>query len=76
MPRKKRSGFGDVVTDRATFDRGEARCPQCRNPIRALKVVKLSRSKVAFTSTLPRAGRATVCPQCECILSVEISGVI
>jgi len=53
-----------------------ARCPQCRNPIRALKVVKLSRSKVAFTSTLPRAGRATVCPQCECILSVEISGVI
>ena len=33
MPRKKRSGFGDVVTDRATFDRGEARCPSCRRPI-------------------------------------------
>jgi hypothetical protein len=47
------------------------RCPHCRNPIRTLKVVKLSRSKVAFTSTLPRTGRAFICSQCECILSVE-----
>ncbi len=33
MARKKRSGFGDVVTDRASFERGQARCPQCRRPV-------------------------------------------
>ena len=33
MGRKKRSGFGDVVTDRAAFERGDARCPNCRRPI-------------------------------------------
>ena len=33
MARKKRSGFGDVFTDRAAFERGEARCPSCKRPI-------------------------------------------
>lgn len=61
----------------ATYDLElPARCPHCRDPIRTLKIVKLSRSKVSFTSTLPRSGRAIVCPQCECIVSVEISGLI
>jgi hypothetical protein len=61
----------------ATYDLElPARCPQCREPIRTLKVVRLMRSKVAFMSTLPRGGRAVVCPQCECIVSVEISGLI
>ena len=33
MPRKKRSGFGDVTIERAKFDRGEAQCPSCKRPI-------------------------------------------
>lgn len=33
MGRKKRAGFGDAVVDRAAFERGEARCPNCRRPI-------------------------------------------
>lgn len=33
MPRKKRSGFGDISTSRAEFDRGETRCPSCKRPI-------------------------------------------
>ncbi len=33
MARKKRDGFGDVVTDKATFEQGAARCPSCRRPI-------------------------------------------
>ena len=53
-----------------------AKCPHCRAPIRTLKVVRLTRAKVAFTSTLPRSGRAMVCPECETILSVEASGLI
>jgi hypothetical protein len=53
-----------------------AKCPHCRDPIRTLKVLRLARSKVAFTSTLPRSGRAVVCPQCEAIISVDLSGLI
>jgi hypothetical protein len=53
-----------------------AKCPHCRNPIRTLKVLRMVRSKVAFTSTLPRSGRAMVCPQCEAIISVEVGGLI
>ena len=33
MPRKKRAGFGDVAIDRAAFERGEGRCPNCKRPI-------------------------------------------
>ena len=33
MPRRKRAGFGDVVIDRAAFERGEGRCPSCKRPI-------------------------------------------
>jgi len=33
MPRRKRSGFGDLTIDRASFDAGQARCPSCRRPI-------------------------------------------
>jgi hypothetical protein len=36
----------------------------------------MTRSKVAFTSTLPRNGRAFVCPQCERLLSVELAGIL
>jgi hypothetical protein len=60
----------------ATYDlEAPARCPHCRNPIRSLKIIKLSRSRAPFTSTLPRGGRAIVCPQCECIVSVAIAGM-
>ena len=61
----------------ATYDLElPARCPHCRDPIRTLKVIRMTRSKVGFTSTLPRTGRAIVCPLCECILSAEVSGII
>lgn len=33
MARRKRTGFGDVMTTRAAFERLEARCPGCRRPI-------------------------------------------
>jgi hypothetical protein len=52
------------------------RCPHCRDAIRTLRVLKLARTTVAFTSTLPRNGRAFVCPQCEKLLSVELSGIL
>ena len=44
--------------------------------IRVLRVFRLTRTQVSFTSALPRAGRVIVCPQCERILSAELGGLI
>lgn len=52
------------------------RCPHCREPIHTVRVVRLTRTQVAFTSTLPRNGRAFVCPQCERLLSIELAGLL
>jgi hypothetical protein len=55
-----------------TFERA-LRCPHCREPIRTVRVLRMSRTQVAFTSTLPRGGRIMACPQCERILSIELT---
>jgi hypothetical protein len=52
------------------------RCPHCRDPIRTLRVVRMLRTQVTFTSPLPRAGRALICPSCERIVSAELSGIL
>ena len=49
------------------------RCPHCREPMRTVRVLRLSRTNVSFTSTLPRGGRVFACPHCERMLSVELS---
>lgn len=51
-----------------------AKCPQCRESIDNLRVLGLTRTQVAFTSTLPRKGRVIVCPKCGQIISAELSG--
>jgi hypothetical protein len=53
-----------------------ARCPFCREILRTLRVLRLARTQVAFTSPLPRAGRVIVCPACERIISAELTGII
>jgi hypothetical protein len=53
-----------------------ARCPHCREPIRTLRVIRLTRTQVSFTSPLPRSGRALVCPLCERIISAELAGIL
>jgi uncharacterized C2H2 Zn-finger protein len=52
------------------------KCPHCREVIRTMKAVKLSRTQVNFTSTLPRGGRVLICPQCEKVLPAELSGIL
>jgi hypothetical protein len=50
-----------------------ARCPNCKELIRSLRVMRLKRTQVSFTSPLPRAGRVIVCPSCLAILSADLS---
>jgi len=52
------------------------RCPHCDEAIRTIRIVGMSRSQVAFTSTLPRKGRVAICPECDRILPVELSGIL
>ena len=48
------------------------RCSACREKITTLKAVRVMRSRVNFTSTLPRRGRLVVCPKCLAIMPVEL----
>jgi len=50
-----------------------ARCPHCRELVRSLRVLRLKRSQVSFTSPLPRGGRAIVCTSCQGIISADVS---
>jgi hypothetical protein len=52
------------------------RCPQCCSEISVVRVSRLLRTQVSFTSTLPRKGYIIVCPECDGILSAELSGLI
>jgi DNA-binding response OmpR family regulator len=49
------------------------RCPQCGDTIASLKAVRLLRTQVNFTSTLPRRGRLLICPSCLAIVPAELT---
>jgi hypothetical protein len=67
----------DVWQSPATYTLEMAvRCPHCEEMIHNVRIVGLTRSQVAFTSTLPRKGRVAVCPECDSILPVELSGLL
>ena len=51
-------------------------CPQCEQEIRTLRVLRVLRTQASFTSTLPRKGYVVVCPECERMLSAELSGLV
>jgi hypothetical protein len=50
-------------------------CPSCRERITELRVVRLLRTKVNFTSTLPRRGRVMICPVCATVVSGELGNL-
>ncbi len=49
------------------------RCPQCGETITSLKAVRLLRTQVNFTSTLPRRGRVVICPCCLSVVPAELT---
>jgi hypothetical protein len=50
------------------------KCPHCRQAIECLQVVRLLRTRVNFTSTLPRRGHVLCCPRCQTIVSAALYG--
>ena len=47
-------------------------CPSCNSSVSVLRVVRMLRTRVNFTSTLPRRGRVITCSDCRAILSVQL----
>ena len=50
-------------------------CPACEEGITRVQVVRLLRTRVNFTSTLPRRGRIIICPSCRSVLSAELGAL-
>jgi len=48
-------------------------CPYCHSELKTLRVVRMLRTRVNFTSTLPRRGRATICPECRKLFSADVT---
>ena len=48
------------------------KCPSCSGTVKKLNVVRTLRSKVNFTSNLPRRGYVMTCPDCGVVLSANI----
>lgn len=48
-------------------------CPHCVHTLHTVKVIRLLRTRVNFTSTLPRRGRAIICSNCRKILAAELT---
>ncbi len=51
-------------------------CPHCEAEVRSFRVLRLLRTHVSFTSTLPRKGYVIACPECSRLLSAELSGLV
>jgi hypothetical protein len=49
------------------------RCPACGDTVSHLKAIRLLRTQVNFTSTLPRRGRVLTCPRCYVMVPAELT---
>jgi hypothetical protein len=51
------------------------RCGHCTEMVSEIRVVRMLRTKVNFTSTLPRRGRVLACPNCLTVISGELGNL-
>lgn len=51
-------------------------CPECDTEIGTIHVIRVLRTQVSFTSTLPRRAYVIACPSCRRLLSGGLSGLL
>ena len=71
-PPELRSPPGSKIDAEYTLE-CPVRCPACGERIVNVKAVRLVRTQVNFTSTLPRRGRVIACPFCLAVIPGELS---
>jgi hypothetical protein len=50
-------------------------CPECDSEITTIHVIRVVRTQVSFTSTLPRKAYVIACPACRKLVSAGLSGL-
>ena len=48
------------------------KCPLCKMNMETVRVVRLLRTKVNFTSSLPRRGYVVICPDCRSVVPASV----
>ena len=48
------------------------RCSSCRADVERVHIVRLLRTRVNFTSSLPRRGYVVACPSCRAVLPAVV----
>ena len=51
-------------------------CPNCKQGIENIHVVRMLRTKVNFVSGLPRRAQILVCPECKAVLAAYLGSLI
>ncbi|HEV8199438.1 MAG TPA: hypothetical protein VGS03_05405 [Candidatus Polarisedimenticolia bacterium] len=52
------------------------KCPLCKSSVKTLNVLRMLRSRVNFTSNLPRRGWVAACPSCHGIVTVGVASLL
>jgi hypothetical protein len=52
------------------------RCPLCKASVKTVNVLRMLRTRVNFTSNLPRRGWVATCPQCHGIVTVGVASLL
>ena len=52
------------------------KCPLCKASVKTLNVLRMLRSRVNFTSNLPRRGWVATCPSCHGIVTVGVASLL
>ena len=52
------------------------RCPLCKASVKTVNVLRMLRTRVNFTSNLPRRGWVASCPSCHGIVTVGVASLL
>jgi hypothetical protein len=52
------------------------RCPLCKASVKTVNVLRMLRTRVNFTSNLPRRGWVATCPSCHAIVTVGVASLL
>jgi len=52
------------------------RCPLCKDSVKTVNVLRMLRTRVNFTSNLPRRGWVAACPSCHGIVTVGVASLL
>ena len=73
VARQEQTQSGDDHVDAEYALETPVRCPACGERVDTLRAVRLIRTRVNFTSTLPRRGRVVACPHCLAIVPADLT---